>query len=414
MSVRRLDPVQPESFAFTPANLVWARETIKKYPDGKQASAVIPILWRVQEQNDGWVSKPSMEYVADMLGMSFIRVYEVATFYTMFQLSPVGRKAHVQLCGTTPCMLRGAEDLKKVCQSRIHAEPHHVSADGNFSWEEVECLGACVNAPMVLIWNDTYEDLTPESFGKVLDGFANGRPVKPGPQNGRQFSAPEGELTSLTDKALYSKDRTFTRIEMPPPAPPAPPAAAAPPPVAAPAKPAAPVPPSAAAKPETAVPETSPAVKSPSPVKTAEAPMALAKVEAKAEATVTPEKAPSRVAEAKTKKPETAAPAAKAPAEKPAEKADGKPELLKKPRAGKGDDLKLIWGVGPKLEKMLNDMGVWHFDQIAAWGKAELKWVDDHLEGFKGRPERDEWVKQAKKLAKGWRPDSAVGEKPGK
>jgi NADH-quinone oxidoreductase subunit E len=422
MSVRRLDPVQPESFAFTTANLTWARETIKKYPEGKQASAVIPILWRVQEQNEGWVSKPAMEYVADMLGMSFIRVYEVATFYTMFQLSPVGRKAHVQLCGTTPCMLRGAEDLKKVCQSRIHAEPHHVSADGNFSWEEVECLGACVNAPMVLIWNDTYEDLTPASFEKVLDGFASDRPVKPGPQNGRQFSAPDGELTSLTDKSLYSKDRTFKRIETPPPAPPAPP------PVAAPAKPAAPVPPSAAAKPETAAPETAPAVKSPSPVKTAEAPMALAKVEQKAEATVTPEKVPSRVAEARIKKPETAEPAektvvVKAPAEKPvaaekpvkapAEKrADGKPELLKKPRTGKGDDLKLIWGVGPKLEKMLNTMGVWHFDQIAAWGKAELKWVDDHLEGFKGRPERDEWVKQAKKLAKGWRPDNAVGEKP--
>ncbi len=108
MSVRRLDPVQPESFAFTPANLAWAKETIRKYPAGKQASAVIPLLWRAQEQNDGWVSKPAMEYVAEMLDMSFIRVYEVATFYTMFQLSPVGRKAHVQVCGTTPCMLRGA------------------------------------------------------------------------------------------------------------------------------------------------------------------------------------------------------------------------------------------------------------------------------------------------------------------
>ncbi len=261
MSVRRLDPVQPESFAFTPANLVWAKEVITRYPEGKQASAVIPLLWRAQEQNEGWVSKPAMEYVADMRGMSFSRVYEVATFYTMFQLSPVGKKAHVQVCGTTPCMLRGAEDLKKVCQRRIHAEPHHLSADGNFSWEEVECLGACVNAPMVLIWNDTYEDLTPESFEKVLDGFAKDRPVKPGPQNGRQFSAPEGGPTSLTDPSIYSNNRTFTRIETPPPAPPA----------AAPAKPAASVPPSNAAKPETAATETAPGVKSPSPVKTAEA-----------------------------------------------------------------------------------------------------------------------------------------------
>ena len=311
MSVRRLDPVQPESFAFTPANLVWARETIQKYPEGKQASAVIPLLWRVQEQNEGWVSKPAMEYVANMLGMSFIRVYEVATFYTMFQLSPVGRKAHVQLCGTTPCMLRGAEDLKKVCQSRIHAEPHHLSADGNFSWEEVECLGACVNAPMVLIWSDTYEDLTPETFGKVLDGYANGQPLKPGPQNGRQFSAPEGELTSLTDKALYSKDRTFKRVEAPPPA--------APPPKA----PAAAAPPSSAAKPVTAAPETAPAVKSPSPVKTAEAPVALAKIEARAQAAATPEKAPERVAAAKKAEPapEAKPVAVKAPAEKTAKAA---------------------------------------------------------------------------------------------
>jgi NADH-quinone oxidoreductase subunit E len=386
MSVRRLDPVQPESFAFTPANLVWAKEAIKKYPEGKQASAVIPLLWRAQEQNDGWVSKPAMEYVAQMLGMSFIRVYEVATFYTMFQLSPVGRRAHVQLCGTTPCMLRGSEDLKKVCQRRIHPEQHHLSADGDFSWEEVECLGACVNAPMVQIFSDTYEDLTPEAFEKVLDGYASGKKPKPGPQNGRQFSAPEGELTSLTDRALYGKERTFMRMEAAPPA-----------------QPAAAAPPSNAAKPQPAVPETAPAVKSPSPVKTAEAPVALAKVEQKAEATVTPEKVPSRVAEAKVKKPETA---------EPAEKLEAKPELLKQPRFGKGDDLKLIWGVGPKLEKMLNDMGVWHFDQIASWGKAEIKWVDERLEGFKGRAERDEWVKQAKKLATGWRPDSAFGEKP--
>ena len=120
-------------------------------------------------------------------------------FYTMFQLQPVGKKAHVQVCGTTPCRLRGASDIIEVCQSRIHHEPFHLSKDGNFSWEEVECLGACVNAPMVLIWKDTYEDLTKETFGKVLDGFASGKPPKPGPQIDRQFSAPVGGPTTLKE-----------------------------------------------------------------------------------------------------------------------------------------------------------------------------------------------------------------------
>jgi NADH-quinone oxidoreductase subunit E len=221
MSVRRLDPVQPDSFAFTAENMAWAKKTINNYPAGKQASAVIALLWRAQEQNAGWLTKPAMEYVGQMLDMAFIRVYEVATFYTMFQLSPVGKKAHVQVCGTTPCMLRGAEDLKKICQHKIHPEPQHLSADGNFSWEESECLGACVNAPMVQIWKDTYEDLSPASFEKLLDDIAAGKSVTPGPQNGRQLSAPEGELTSLTDKSLYSKDRTFKRVEAPPPPPPA-------------------------------------------------------------------------------------------------------------------------------------------------------------------------------------------------
>jgi NADH-quinone oxidoreductase subunit E len=199
MSVRRLAPkeLQPASFAFTDQNLDWVKQQIAKYPAGRQASAVIPVLWRAQEQNDGWVSEAAIRVVADLLGMPYIRVLEVATFYTMFLLSPVGKKAHVQVCGTTPCRLRGADDLFKVCERRIHPEPFHVSEDGNYSWEEVECLGACVNAPMVLIWSDTYEDLTPESFERVLDGFVNGNPAKPGPQNGRQFSAPISGPTTL-------------------------------------------------------------------------------------------------------------------------------------------------------------------------------------------------------------------------
>jgi NADH-quinone oxidoreductase subunit E len=143
--------------------------------------------------------EPAIRLVADMLGMAYIRVYEVATFYTMFQLSPVGRKAHVQVCGTTPCMLRGAEALLAVCQQRINANPHHLSPDGEFSWEEVECLGACANAPMVQIGKDTYEDLTRELFEKVLDGFASGSPPKAGSQIGRQASCPIGGPTTLKD-----------------------------------------------------------------------------------------------------------------------------------------------------------------------------------------------------------------------
>ena len=201
MSVRRLAPkeLQPASFAFTEENLAFAKQQVAKYPAGRQASAVIAILWRAQEQNDGWVSEAAIRAVADMLEMPYIRVLEVATFYTMFQLSPVGKKAHVQVCGTTPCRLRGAEDIIGVCESRIHREPFHLSKDGDFSWEEVECLGACVNAPMVMIGKDTYEDLTVESFGKVLDGHASGNPPKPGPQNGRQFSAPITGPTTLKE-----------------------------------------------------------------------------------------------------------------------------------------------------------------------------------------------------------------------
>ncbi len=199
MAVRRVAPpaLQPKDFAFTAENAAWAKKQIAKYPDGRQQSAIIPLLWRAQEQNGGWLPEAAIRHVSELLGMAQIRALEFATFSTMFLLEPCGKKAHVQVCGTTPCMLRGAEAIFDVCKKRIHHDPHHVSADGDFSWEEVECLGACVNAPMVLIWNDTYEDLTAESFEKVLDGFAKGQPVKPGPQIDRQFSAPVGGPTTL-------------------------------------------------------------------------------------------------------------------------------------------------------------------------------------------------------------------------
>lgn len=198
MSNRRLHPEQPPSFAFTPENLAWARQTIAQYPEGKQASAVIPLLWRAQEQ-EGWCTEPAIRTVADMLGMAYIRVLEIATFYTMFLLSPVGTVAHVQVCGTTPCLLRGADKILEVCKRHISEHPFERTSDGRFSWEEVECLGSCANAPMVQIFKDTYEDLTPELFEAVLEGFSKGMPPKPGSQIGRQCSAPKSGPTTLKD-----------------------------------------------------------------------------------------------------------------------------------------------------------------------------------------------------------------------
>src|SRR6202051_954701 len=197
MSVRRLaDPgIQPANFAFTADNLTWAKERIAKYPEGRQASAVIPLLWRAQEQARGWLPQKAIEHVAELLGMARIRVLEVATFYTMFNLAPVG-KFHVQLCGTTPCMLRGSDALKKICQRRI-GEQLHVTPDGKFSWIEVECLGACVNAPMAQLNYDYYEDITPATFEKILDDLAAGHSPKPGPQVDRQLSEPVGGATPL-------------------------------------------------------------------------------------------------------------------------------------------------------------------------------------------------------------------------
>jgi NADH-quinone oxidoreductase subunit E len=196
MANRRLHPEQPSHFAFSPENLAWAHAIIGNYPPGKQAAAVIPLLWRAQEQ-EGWCTEPAIRVVAEMLGMAHIRVLEIATFYTMFQLSPVGTTAHIQVCGTTPCLLRGADKLVEVCKARIAHEAHELSADGRFSWEEVECLGSCANAPMVQIFKDTYEDLSPELFERLLDGFAAGTPPKPGSQIGRTASCPAGGPTSL-------------------------------------------------------------------------------------------------------------------------------------------------------------------------------------------------------------------------
>ena len=205
MSVRRLSPNQPASFAFTEETRKKAEWWISKFPAGRQQSAVIPILWLVQKQ-EGWVSEPAIRLVAELLGMAQIRVLEVATFYTMFMLEPVGSHALVQVCGTTPCALRGANDLMAYCKKRIGPKDH-LSADGKFYWQEVECLGACSNAPMAAINDYYYEDLTVESLGEILDEFAAGKPRAPGSAIGRQGAAPEGGPLTLSEPSLYDGSR---------------------------------------------------------------------------------------------------------------------------------------------------------------------------------------------------------------
>jgi NADH-quinone oxidoreductase subunit E len=240
MSVRRLadEAIQPADFAFSAENRRWAEHKIAEYPEGRQLSAVIPLLMRAQDQ-EGWVTRAAIETIAGMLDVAYIRVLEVATFYTQFQLKPVGTRAHIQICGTTPCMLRGAEQLREVCERRIHPESHHLNADATMSWEEVECLGACVNAPMVMIGQDAYEDLTVERFEEIVEAFAagDGASIPPGPQIERQFSAPAGGLTTLHEAP--TAQRIYTAFPPPPPSEAPAPEAPAEKPAASAAKPAA-------------------------------------------------------------------------------------------------------------------------------------------------------------------------------
>jgi NADH-quinone oxidoreductase subunit E len=414
MSVRRLaEPaVQPAAFAFNKANSAAVEQWLKKYPKGREQSAVIPLLMIAQEQ-EGWVTKPAIEHVADMLDMPYIRALEVATFYTQFQLKPIGPRAHVQVCGTTPCMLRGSEALMDVCRSKIHHDQFHTNASGTLSWEEVECLGACVNAPMVMIFKDTFEDLTPERLGEIIDAFEAGKgaTVKPGPQNGRIYSAPISGLTTLKDEKPLLKALQEGQAK-----------ASAKEPKAA----GASVPPSKAAKPKTYAAETNNTVKSPSPVKTS--PKAEAAVSAKAPRPdpVAANKAAESVEKTTKQRKHPIADAGPAAAFKSPELLHGEPIGAAGKEAGAGpvraqrskpslddknrpagiekpaavDDLKLISGVGPKIEGILHSLGIYTFGQIAAWKKAEREWVDGYL-NFRGRIERDDWVKQAKALAKG-------------
>jgi NADH-quinone oxidoreductase subunit E len=332
--LRRLHAEQPASFAFTPANLAWAKGQITKYPEGRQASAIIPLLWRAQEQ-EGWLTRPAIEHIADMLGLAYIRALEVATFYFMFHLQPVGSMAHIQICGTTSCMICGAEDLIRVCREKIAPTPHTLSADGRFSWEEVECLGACANAPMAQIGKDYYEDLTAEKLSALLDDMAAGKTPVAGPQNGRYASEPLNGLTSLKD---FESGRTQYNASV---------------------------------------------------QRQVDVGDGLKRIDGTEVPLLTPwlGKAAGRPASSQA-----------APADAPAMR---QPQALAGPRAGQADDLKVIEGIGPKIEAMLHSMGFYHFDQLAKWTEAEIAWVDSQLTAFKGRMIREKWVEQARDLLKG-------------
>ena len=324
--LRRLHPNQPDSFAFTDANQAWAEAQMTKFPEGRQASAIIPLLWRAQEQ-EGWLTRPAIERVAEMLDMAYMRALEVASFYFMFQLQPVGGVAHFQICGTTTCMICGAEDLVGVCREKIAAKPHEISSDGKFSWEEVECLGACANAPMAQVGKDYYEDLTAVRLGEIIDEMAAGEIPAPGPQNGRFAAEPLAGLTSLTAHAAgrealnasvglaSTQADTLKRID------------------------------------GTELPLIMPWLNSD------DRGLALD---------------PS---------------------------ASARPTTLAKARDGGPDKLTKIKGIGPKLQELLFSMGFFHFDQIASWDKSHVAWVDENLDGFKGRASRDDWVAQALSLS---------------
>ena len=324
--LRRLHPNQPDSFAFTDANQAWAEAQMTKFPEGRQASAIIPLLWRAQEQ-EGWLTRPAIERVAEMLDMAYMRALEVASFYFMFQLQPVGGVAHFQICGTTTCMICGAEDLVAVCREKIAAKPHEISSDGKFSWEEVECLGACANAPMAQVGKDYYEDLTAVRLGEIIDEMAAGEIPAPGPQNGRFAAEPLAGLTSLTAHAAgrealnasvglaSTQSDTLKRID------------------------------------GTELPLIMPWLNSDD----------------------------------------------RGSALDPS--ASARPTTLAKARDGGPDKLTKIKGIGPKLQELLLSMGFFHFDQIASWDKSQVAWVDENLDGFKGRASRDDWVAQAFSLS---------------
>ena len=391
MSVRRLaeDTLQPEGFKFDRARSAEAKVWIKKYPKGRQQSAVIPLLMLAQDQ-EGWVTRASIEHIAQMLDMPLIRVMEVATFYTQFMLQPVGTRAHIQVCGTTPCMLRGAEDLMKICQRKINERQFHRNADGTLSWEEVECQGACVNAPMVMIGRDAYEDLTPERLEEIIDAFEAGKgdTITPGPQIDRVFAAPVTGLTSLLDDVKPASGKRAKASAK----------------AGGKASKSAGTSGAATRTGARKVSSTAEIAKTASavrpkrkpPAKTVEGGNSTMKLAATASGRAKP---PAKSAKAApTAKDAATTKGATTDAGKTGLDDKNRPPVIDKP--AQPDDLKLISGVGPKLEGTLHSLGIYTFAQVAKWKKAEREWVDGYLK-FKGRIDRDDWVKQAKVLAKG-------------
>ena len=198
MNIKKISKEQPENFEFNLENLETAKRIIKNYPEGKQQSAVMALLYLVQKQNDNWIPLTAMKYTGNFLKIPYIQVYEVATFYSMYNLTPVGHH-FVQVCTTTPCMIRGAYKIVETCKEKISPNENELSKDKNCSWVEVECLGACVNAPMMQINNDYYEDLDKEKTLKIIDQILNGQTPKPGSYRGRLNTEPENNRKTLLD-----------------------------------------------------------------------------------------------------------------------------------------------------------------------------------------------------------------------
>lgn len=369
MAVRRLAEDQPKEFAFTADNLNWAKNKISDYPEGRQASAVIPLMWRAQLQHGGWLPEPAIRAVADLLEMPYIRAFEIATFYTMFQLQPVGRIAHIQVCGTTPCMLRGAEDIVAICKERIADEPFTLSEDGNFSWEEVECAGACVNAPMVQIGPDTFEDLNEERFNTLIDALAGGESPTPGPQSARRSSEPLPGATTLTDPEKHERPQRED-AEVPTPSADVSPAT------------------EKAADENAARPDPSGRAATAAVRKADDTPSAAGGTAGQSP------KSAAKASEPAPPPPPNAAAGAKA------DEAGVRPKSITREAAGEVDKLQRISGIGPVIERTLHELGIFKFSQLAAWSEENKNWVNAYL-AFKGRIDREKWVEQAKDILEG-------------
>jgi len=363
MSARRLAITQPDNFKLSASAKKKIAAWVKKYPKDRQRSALIPALWIAQKDAGGWIPEAAIREIGDMLGMAYIRVYEVVTFYTMFNMEPVGEH-HIQLCGTTPCWLRGSDDLIDVLKRRIG--PHgSVSEDGKLSWVEVECLGACANAPMAQISNSKndhyYEDLTAENFEALLDKLVAGKSVKPGPQNSRHTSEPEGGNIALTGQGPYhSKVVHLPNCEK-----------------------------------KTKLNYYEPDPKERRATKGGW-------VDPKRKASRDPKKRSGNLGRDLSAGLVDDDPNKGLPKRTKAKPETRKPKVIYKdgPTDGAPDDLKAIKGIGPKFEKDLNGKGIYYFRQIANWKAADVKMVEELIDSIPGRIKRDAWVKQAKTLAK--------------